>query len=78
MELLVGECKWGPVTQRHLITLQSRARRIATELGGIRKTYLALFTGRNKVEPAIQEAAASNEILLFTADDIVQSNSPFK
>lgn len=72
-ELFVGECKWGPVTRRHLADLQRRARRVAAELEGIRRTYLALFTGRSDVEEAIQAAVDAGEMLLFTADDLVQA-----
>lgn len=68
--LLVGECKWGPVTRHHLERLRLRALRLAHELDGAREVHLALFTGRGEADDAVRSATEAGEVLLFTADDL--------
>ena len=67
-ELLLGEAKWGAVTERHLRTLRRRAALVEAELGGAAAVHLALFTGRGEADEAVREEAAAGRVLLFTAD----------
>lgn len=69
-ELLVGECKWGRVTGAHLNALRERAQLVAAELGGVRRVYTALFTGRGEADDEVRAEVASGNTLLFTADDL--------
>ena len=69
-EVLVGEAKWGAVTERHLSTLRRRAAHVEAELGGAATVHLALFTGRGEADETVREAAAAGRVLLFTADDL--------
>lgn len=69
-EVLVGEAKWGAVTERHLRTLQRRAALVEAELGGAAAVHLALFTGRGEADETVREEAAAGRVLLFTADDL--------
>lgn len=70
-QLLVGEAKWGPVTERHLSTLRRRATLVEADLGGASEVHLALFTGRGEVDRAVQAEADAGRVLLFSADDLV-------
>ncbi len=70
-EVLVGEAKWGPVTERHLATLRRRAALVAADLGGAETVHLALFTGRGEADRAVRAEAEAGRVLLFTADDLV-------
>jgi len=45
-ELLVGECKLGPITSRDAAALEARATVLARELGVSKPPRLALFTAR--------------------------------
>lgn len=45
-EILVGECKWGPVDGADLETLRRRADLVVSELEGVSRVHLALFSGR--------------------------------
>lgn len=70
-QLLVGEAKWGAVTERHLETLRRRAMLLSTALGGATAVHLAVFTSRDEVEPAVQAEADAGRVLLFGPDDLV-------
>ncbi|MEM1126783.1 MAG: ATP-binding protein [Bacteroidota bacterium] len=74
--LLVGECKWGPVTARHLHRLRQQAERVAQALRHPSPPTLALFTGLNAADVALdaplREAIEANELRVFTADDLVR------
>ena len=70
-EVLVGEAKWGPVTERHLATLRRRAALVEADVSGAKETHLALFTGRGEADRAVQAEAEAGRLLLFTADDLV-------
>ena len=69
-DLLVGECKWGRVTARHLEALRERGRRMAAELGGIGHLHTALFTARNEADEDVLREAAAGTTLLFSAEDL--------
>lgn len=62
-ELLVGECKWGAITAADVEALRRRGRRIATELGGVRGTSLAVFTGRPVEDAAVRAAISAGEVI---------------
>lgn len=70
-KVLVGEAKWGPVTERHLATLRRRAALVESDLGGAGEVHLALFTGRGEADDAVREEAEAGRLLLVTADDLV-------
>jgi hypothetical protein len=70
-EVLVGEAKWGGVTERHLRALRRRAALIAADLGDASEVHLALFTGRGEADDAVRAEVAAGRVLLFTADDLV-------
>lgn len=74
-ELLVGECKWGAVTAQDLAALERRASLIAAALGGVRRTHVAVFSGRGQFDPAITTPQNDGRILRFTGADLA-SPSP--
>ncbi len=70
-EVLVGEAKWGPVTEQHLSALRRRAELVAADLGGAGDVHLALFSGRGEADDAVRAEVEAGRVLLFTAGDIV-------
>ncbi|HET7551695.1 MAG TPA: ATP-binding protein [Gemmatimonadaceae bacterium] len=70
-EMLVGECKWGSVTKEDLETLEQRAQLLATELGGVRRTHLALFSGSGRFDAGVKAAIKTGRVQGFTAADMV-------
>ncbi len=82
-ELLVGEAKWGPVTERHLATLRRRAALVEADLaaaggappGGRPSVHLALFTGRGEADRTVRAEAEAGRLLLVTADDLVRDGA---
>ena len=69
-QLLVGEAKWGPVTERHLSTLRRRATLVEADLGGASEVHLALFTGRGEADRGVQTEVEGGRVLLFTPQDL--------
>ena len=69
-QLLVGEAKWGPVTERHLSTLRHRAALVEADLGGASEVHLALFTGRGEADRGVQTEVEGGRVLLFTSQDL--------
>jgi len=69
-ELLIGEAKWGPVTERHLRTLKHRASLIAAERGDAPTVYLALFSGRGEADETVRAEAEAGRVLLLTGEDV--------
>jgi hypothetical protein len=69
-EMLVGECKWGDVTVRELETLEQRGQLLARELGGVRRTHLALFSGNGHYDAGVKAAIDTGRVLGFTAADM--------
>lgn len=69
-ELLVGEAKWGPVTEAHLRTLKRRAALVEAEMGNVSSVHLALFTGRGEADDAVRAFAEAGQVLLFTGEEI--------
>ena len=71
-ELFVGECKWGEVTGSDLRTLERRASLIVAELGGvIRRTHVALFSGRGKFDSQVAAAREGGRVLTFTGAELL-------
>ena len=68
--MLAAECKWGSVDGGDLATLARRAKLVADELGNVRRTHLALFTGPGSADGAVQRAAETGDAQLYTADDL--------
>jgi len=69
-ELLVGECKWGPVTGADLRTLRERSLLVAAEAGGVARIHTALFTARGDADDEVEREAAAGGTLLFTGEDL--------
>lgn len=69
-ELLVGECKWGRPSTDDVRELERRADLLVAELGGVRRTHLALFTGRTVEEHSVEQAVRDGELLHFTPEDL--------
>jgi len=69
--LFAAECKWGPATMQDLITLERRAGFLAAELGGIRRTHLALFSARGMFDDGIIVARDAGRVLCYTATDLM-------
>lgn len=69
-ELLVGECKWGGVTAQDLAALERRASLIAAALGGVRRTHVAVFSGRGFFDSAITAPQNDGRVLRFTGADL--------
>jgi AAA+ ATPase superfamily predicted ATPase len=69
-ELLVGECKWGRVTAAHLAALRTRGDAVAAELGGIRRVYTALFTGRGDIVEEVRRESEAGSVLVFRGEDL--------
>jgi hypothetical protein len=72
--LLAAECKWGVATVDDLVQLERRARLLATELGGVRRTHVALFSGRGAFDSEVLSARDAGRLLCFTADDVAAPN----
>jgi hypothetical protein len=68
--LLAAECKWGAVTLQDLVVLERRASRLAAELGGIRRTHVALFSGQDEFDDEVIAARDAGRVLCFTAADV--------
>ena len=72
-EILVGECKWGAVSDQDLVTLRNRAALLATELpashqGGA--VHLVVFSGNGTWGPGVARAIADGMVLGVTGDDL--------
>jgi AAA+ ATPase superfamily predicted ATPase len=68
--VFVAECKWGKVTIQDLAVLERRATLLAAELDGIRRTHIALFSGRDELDDDVIAARDSGRVLCFTARDV--------
>lgn len=68
--LLAAECKWGTATSQDLAVLERRASLLAAELGGIRRTHVALFSGRDDFDDEVIAARDTGRVLCFTAADV--------
>ncbi len=73
-DLLVGECKWGPVTGAHLTQLRRRAELIRADLGtgSDVRLHLALFTARGEADETVRAEVEAGRVLLFTAADLLR------
>jgi hypothetical protein len=69
--LFAGECKWGEATSQDLATLERRAGLLAAELGNIRRTHVALFSGRGLFDEGVAAARMAGRVLCYTAADLV-------
>jgi AAA+ ATPase superfamily predicted ATPase len=69
--MLAGECKWGEATSQDLAQLERRAALLAAELGGIRRTHVALFSARGEFDDGVATARAAERVVCFTAADLV-------
>ena len=69
-ELLVGECKLGPVGLRHAADLEQRAALLARELGVTMPPRCALFTA-TPPDRALRERLRRRNVLLFDLDDVL-------
>ena len=69
--LLVAECKWGEATSQDLAVLERRAGLLAAELGNIRRTYVALFSGKGMFDDGVVASRTAGRVLCYTAADLV-------
>ncbi len=68
-EMLIGECKWGSITQRDLDLLRRRALMVASELDSQpSKVHLALFSGLGRT---IRTANKIDDVLYVTGEQLV-------
>jgi hypothetical protein len=72
--LLVGECKWGEVTTQDVTALERRAGLLASELGSIRRTHVAVFSGRGAFDEGVVAAREAGRMLCFTGAELVGSD----
>jgi len=75
-ELLVGEAKWGSVTQQHLTTLRKRAEIIQAKLKLTTDPVLVLFTGRGQADKIVLDEVAAGRVVLHGVDDLVSVRPP--
>lgn len=68
--LLAAECKWGDVTSPDLAMLERRAGILAAELGNIRRTYVAVFSGKGVFDDGVTTARAAGRVICYTAADL--------
>lgn len=73
-EVLVGECKWGSVSDRDLATLRSKAALLLPELPATHRAgpiMYACFSGRGEWGTGTATEIKSGTVLGFTADDVL-------
>ncbi len=70
-QVLLGECKWGPVTHHDLTLLERRRDLLVRGLPVARKFHLALFSAQNVRDGRLSDRIRAGEALLFTPDDLV-------
>jgi AAA+ ATPase superfamily predicted ATPase len=68
--LFAAECKWGEATSQDLAVLERRAGLLAAELGGIRRTHVALISARGVFDDGVVAARDSGRVTCFTAADL--------
>lgn len=73
-EVLVGECKWGPVSDQDLVTLRARTALMLPELpaayrGG--QIHYACFGARGQWGNGIAREISAGSVLGFTAEDLL-------
>jgi AAA+ ATPase superfamily predicted ATPase len=68
--LFAAECKWGEATSQDLAVLERRAAFLAAELGGIRRTHVALISARGVFDDGVVAARDSGRVTCFTAADL--------
>lgn len=69
-ELFVAECKWGAVDGHDLHKLRERARHIAAQIGDVPAVHLAIFSGADRPDDSIRQAADDGELRYFAIDDL--------
>jgi AAA+ ATPase superfamily predicted ATPase len=69
-DLFIGECKWGPVSGRHLSKLRERSRRVAAEFDNAGKIHLALFSGRGEADATVEKAAENGEVIIVRPEEL--------
>lgn len=73
-ELLVGECKWGMVSERDFHTLRQRAAEMTSELGfQPRETHYALFSGSGSADSLPDTVIDRGDMLWFNVENLYQS-----
>ena len=70
-ELFIAECKWGAVTAADLERLERRGQLLATEIGGVRKTHVGVFSAAGRFDAAISREIAAGRVLAWSAADLV-------
>lgn len=73
-ELLVGECKWGSLTDDDLMTLRRRAALVQSELPAAAQggpLTIACFSAVGAWGPAVAQAIKAGTVLGFTAEDLL-------
>ena len=70
-EMFIAECKWGAVHAVDLERLERRGQLLATELGGVRTTHVAVFSASGRFDAPVARAIASGRVQGFSAHDVV-------
>ncbi|MES2177650.1 MAG: ATP-binding protein [Gemmatimonadota bacterium] len=70
-EMFIAECKWGRVTSDDLERLERRGQLIAGEIGGVRRTHVAVFSGSNTFDAGVTRAIESGRILGYSANHLI-------
>ena len=68
--LLIGECKWGAGRSTDLTQLRQRGELVRQELGKVKRVYHALFTGRERSNPALERSVAAEDCRRITLDQM--------
>jgi AAA+ ATPase superfamily predicted ATPase len=69
--LFAAECKWGEATSQDLAVLERRAGLLAAELGNVRRTHVALVSGKGVFDDGVAAARTAGRVLCYTAADLV-------
>jgi uncharacterized protein len=75
-EVLVGDCKWGPVSDRDLAKLRSRAVLLMGELPSSHQTgaiTYACFSARGEWGESVAREIRTGSVLGFTGEDLLES-----
>ena len=70
-EMFIAECKWGPVNADDLERLERRGQLLATEMGGVRKTHVAVFSGSGRFDARVARTIKAGRVQGYSARDVV-------
>ena len=70
-EMFIAECKWGAVDATDLEQLERRGQLLATELGGVRRTHVAVFSAGGRFDAGVTHEIESGRVQALSAMDLV-------